>query len=169
MNKGAKKIFLIASVVVPFLAYCIYYYAHMIKNAPYKFTEFKSFTFQYGDGDSLVNKYNSATGEYQFLDTHDSVIKMNVHLPKEELLYLHRKAADLGFWDWPSDLTGDSTKRRNGKRAPRFVTEFNYQRKSKKVVYDKSFVGDPRLRAANEQMLKEIQKVLDAEAEKQKK
>ena len=168
MNKTTKKVFLIGSVVVPFLAYCVYYYAHMFKNAPYKFSEFKSFTIQYGPGDSLINKYNSATGEYQFVDSHDSLVKMNLHLPKEELLYLHHKAAELGFWDFPSVEMGDTTQRRNGSRAPRYVIEFNYQRKSKKVLYDKSFDGDIRLKQANEEMLKEIQKVLDDEAGKQK-
>jgi len=169
MSKNLKKAFLISSVVVPFLAYCVYYYAHMFKNAPYRFAEFKSFTFQYGPGDSLVNKYDSQTGDYEFVDSHNKLVKMNVHLPKEQLLYLHRKAAVLGFWDWPSVEMGDTTQRRNGKRPPRFVTEFNYERKSKKVLFDESFSGDEKLIAANRQMIKEIEKVLDEEAAKQKK
>jgi hypothetical protein len=169
MNKTFKKVFLMASVIVPFLIYCVYYYAHVFKNAPYKFTEFKSFTIQWGPGDSLVNKYDSKTGDYQFVDSHDSLIKTNLHLPKEELLYLHRKAAELGFWDWPSVEIGDTTQRLNGMRPPRYVMEFNYQRKSKKVTFDESFDLDRRLRDANEQMVKEIMKVLDEEQAKQKK
>jgi hypothetical protein len=169
MEKKSKKIFLIATVVVPFLIYCVYYYAHVFKNAPYKFSEFKSLSIEWGPGDSLLNKYDSKTGIYQFVDTRDSLIKMNVHLPNSQLLYLHRKAAELGFWDWPSDERGDSTIRHNGQRAPRYVMEFNYKRKSKKITFDESFVGDPRLKQANEQMIKEIKAVLDDEAEKQKK
>lgn len=158
-----------ASVIVPFMIYCGYYYAHVFKNAPYKFTEFKSFTIQWGPGDSLVNKYDSKTGDYQFVDSHDSLVKTNLHLPKEELLYLHRKAAELGFWDWPSVEIGDTTMRLNGMRPPRYVMEFNYQRKSKKVTFDESFDLDRRLRDANESMVKEIMKVLDEESAKQKK
>jgi hypothetical protein len=168
MNKTAKKIFLIGSVVVPFMIYCVYYYAHVFKNAPYRFAEFKSFTFEYGPGDTLINKYNSATGDYQFVDTHDSLIKMNVHLPKELLLVLHRKAAEQGLWDWPSDERGDTTLRRNGHPAPRYVIQFNYQRKSKKVVFDESFEGDPKLKAANKELIATIQQVLSDEAAHQK-
>ena len=157
------------SVIVPFLIYCVYYYAHVFKNAPYKFTEFKSFTIKWGPGDSLINKYDSKTGDYQFIDSHDSLIKTNLHLPKADLLYLHRKAAELGFWDWPSVEIGDTTQRLNGMRPPRYVMEFNYQRKSKKVTFDESFDIDRRLRDANENMVKEIMKVLDDEAAKQKK
>ena len=157
-----------STVIVPFAGYCIYYYAHMFKNAPYKFTEFESMTFEYGPGDSLVNKYNSKTGEYQFLNAKDSLIKMNLHLPKEELLYLHHKAAELGFWDFPSMELGDSTIKHKGSRPLRFVIAFNYKRKSKKVIYDSSFDGNPRLKDANEQMIKEITKVLDAEQGKEK-
>jgi hypothetical protein len=169
MVKPFKRIFLMATVVVPFLIYCIVYYAHVFKNAPYRFDEFKYFTFAYGPGDSLVNKYDSRTGDYQFIDAHDKLIKMNVHLPKELLLALHHKAAEQGFWDWPSDERGDTTIRRSGHVAPRYVIEFSYKRKSKKVVFDESFAGPPQLVAANRELIKNIQKVLDDEASKQNK
>jgi len=157
-----------ACVIVPFLIYCVVYYAQVFKNAPYKFSEFKSIVFQYGTPDSMLNKYDSRTGEYQYVNAHDSVIKMNLHLPKEQLLYLHRKAAELGFWDWPSDERGDTTIRHNGQKTPRYFMQFNYQRKSKTIIFDESFIGDPRLKAANENMKDELIKVLDEEAAKQK-
>ena len=164
MDSKFKRIFLMCTVIVPFAGYCIYYYAHMFKNAPYKFTEFESMTIEYGPGDSLLNKYNSKTGEYQFLNAKDSLVKMNLHLPKEELLYLHHKAAELGFWDFPSVEIGDTTaKQANGSKQMRYVIAFNYKRKSKKVIYDGSYNANPRLKDANEQMIKEIGKVLDAE------
>ena len=165
----SKRIFLISTVVVPFLAYSIYYYAGVFKNAPYKFSEFDSITFQYGPGaDSLVNKYSSKTGEYQYVDTRDSIIKMNLHLPKEELLYLHRKAADLGFWNFPNVEIGDTTIRHNGMRPLRYIIEFKYKRKTKKVIYDQSFNGDFRLKDANERLIKEIKLVLAKEEGREK-
>lgn len=169
MSDKAKKVFLTLTIVVPFLLYCIYYYSRMLKNAPYKFTEFKSFVIKYGDGDSLVNQYNSLTGEYQYLNKHDSLIKTNLLLTKDDLLYLHRKAADLGFWDFPSyELNSDTTKFA-GHKPPRYYIEFNYQRKSKKVLFDASFDGDSRLKDANVDLIKEIMTVLaDAEDRKKK-
>jgi hypothetical protein len=169
METRSKKIFLIACVVVPFLVYCFVYYSHVFKNAPYKFSEFKSFSIQWGSVGSLVNKYNSATGEYQFVNDHDSLIKMQVHLPKEDLLALHRKAAEQGLWDWPENETGDTTEVRGGQKSPRFVIQFNYARKSKKVIFDQSFQGDPRLKAANRELIETIRKVLDEEVANQKK
>jgi hypothetical protein len=168
MNKTSKKIFLVASVIVPFVIYSVVYYAHVFKNAPYKFAEFEYFTFAYGPGDSLVNKYDSRTGDYQFVNEHNQLVKMNVHLPKEELLYLHKKASELGFWDWPTTILGDTTQRRQGERPPRYVTEFVYKRKSKKVTFDESYNLDVKLKEANRQMIKEIQGVLDKEAAAQK-
>ena len=168
MSNRGKKIFLILSTIVPFLMYCVYYYGMMVKNAPYKFVEFDSIVFQYGTGDSLVNKYNSKTGEYQYINKHDSLVKMHLRLTKDDLLYLHRKAADLGFWDFPSSELGD-TASRAGVKPPRYIIEFKYKRKSKKVVFDASFDGDPKLKDANERLIKEITNVLTDEESKQKK
>jgi hypothetical protein len=169
MSERAKKIFLLLTIIVPFLFYCVYYYAHVFKNAPYKFTEFQSIVFQYGDGDSLVNKYNSSTGAYQYLNKRDSLIKTTLFLTKDDLLYLHRKAAELGFWDFPSVELNSDTAQFKGTKPPRYFIEFNYLRKSKKVLFDASFNGDVRLRDANEQLIKEIMRVLTDAEDKQKK
>jgi len=169
MNDKTKKIFLALTVIVPFLFYCVYYYAGVFKNAPYKFTEFKSFTFEFGSSDSLVNKYNSETGEYQYLNSHDSLVKTNLHLTKNDLLYLHRKAADLGFWNFPEDERSGDTTRINGIKPPRYIIAFNYKRKSKRVVFDENFGGDFRLKDANEHIIKEIEHVLADAEDRQKK
>ena len=168
MQNRGKKIFLLLTITVPFLFYCLYYYGMMVKNAPYKFVEFESLVFQYGESDSLVNKYNSKTGEYQYINSNDSLIKKNLRLNKDDLLYLHRKAADLGFWDFPALELGD-TSARNGVKPPRYLIEFNYQRKSKKVLFDASFNGPAKLKDANERLIKEIMNVLADKEAKQKK
>lgn len=167
MVSRTKKIFLALSVILPFLFYCLYYYGHMLKNAPYKFTEFESMSIQYGDRDSLLNKFDSKTGNYQYLNSRDSLIKMRLHLTKDDLLYLHRKAADLGFWDFPENEIGDSVK--SGPQPVRYIIEFKYQRKSKRVVYDSNFEGDPRLIDANQRVIKEIMQVLNQEEQNEKK
>ena len=161
MNTRSKKIFLIMSIVVPFLLYCIYYYGMMIKNAPYKFSEFQSIRFEYGYGDTLNNIYDSKTGEYQFVNRRDSIVKINLKLSKSDLLYLHRKAADLGFWDFPANELNPDVKG----RVPRYVIQFNYLRKTKKVMYDASYNGAEKLKDANDRLIIEIKKILsDAEA-----
>ncbi|RYZ94477.1 MAG: hypothetical protein EOP47_27765, partial [Sphingobacteriaceae bacterium] len=89
MSLKSKKIFLALSVIVPFLFYCLYYYGMMVSNAPYKFNEFQYIVFEYGMGDSLVNKYNSKTHDYQYVNASDKLVKTKLKLNKDDLLYLH--------------------------------------------------------------------------------
>ncbi|RCH55948.1 hypothetical protein DJ568_04130 [Mucilaginibacter hurinus] len=164
MTIKSKKIFLALSVVVPFLAYCLYYYGMMVSNAPYKFNEFKYMVFEYGFGDSLLNKYNSKTQDYQYLNTRDSVVHKKLKLTKDDLLYLHRKAADLGFWNFPAQQVNNGTGKLNPK-VPHYKIEFHYSRKTKAVLYAADYIGNETLKDANERLIKEIQRILtDAEA-----
>ncbi len=166
ISKG-KKIFLAVCITLPFLIYCVYYYSIMIKNAPYKFAEFDSFSYQFGPRGSLQNTYNSKTAEYQYVNNRDSIVRTKLSLSNDDLLYLHRKAAMLGFWDFPKEEIGDSVK--NGRQPLRYIIEFKYQRKSKRVVFDQNYVGDPKLIDANKQMQKEIELVMSQAEGRQKK
>ncbi len=162
-----KKILLALCIILPFVIYCVYYYSIMIKNAPYKFTEFESFSYKFGTRDSLLNSYDSKTGTYQYVNDRDSVVKTNLKLNKDDLLYLHRKAAMLGFWDFPKEETGDSVK--TGRQPLRYVIEFKYQRKSKRVTFDENYDNDPKLIDANKKMIKEIDLVMAQAEGRQKK
>jgi len=159
MSPRLKKVFLIMTVVVPFILYCVYYYGMMIKNAPYRFVDFESISFQYGHKDSLVNKYDSRTGMFQYLDKRDSLVKEHLRLTKDDLLYLHRKAADLGFWDFPSKETGDTSVVAANK-AVRYIIEFKYKEKTKRVIFDSDYFGNPKLVDANQRLIREIQEKL---------
>jgi hypothetical protein len=161
MTDKTKRVFLASTIIVPFLAYCMYYYGHMFKVAPYKLSEFKSFIFKYGYGDSLINQYNSETGAYQYVNKHDSLIKTTLKLTPADIDSLHRNAGELGFWDFPSNEMGRDTPKLKGTKPPRYYIEFNYKRKSKKVLFDASFNTDVRLTDANKRMVTEILKVLD--------
>src|ERR1700744_4599095 len=109
MTDRTKKTFLFTTIGASFLAYCIIYYAHVIKVAPYNRREFKSFIFKYGTKDSMVNTYNSATGDYTYLNKHDSLIKKHLVLTTTEIDSVHHDAASLGLWDFPDNETnGDA-------------------------------------------------------------
>ncbi len=147
------------SIVVPFLLYSMYYYGMMIKNAPYRFSDFKSIVFKYGKGDSLINIYDSKTGLYQYKTHGGKLVKKTLHITKDELLFLHRKASDLGFWNFPVDERGEDSAVSH--TSPHYFIQLNYLKKSKTVLFDAAFDGDPSLKDANERLIKEIQKVLD--------
>ncbi|MGV3703864.1 MAG: hypothetical protein ACO1NU_00680 [Arcticibacter sp.] len=160
MKDKGKKIFLAASIVVPFLLYCGYYYGMMIKNAPYKFSEFETLTFEYGTGDTLLNQFDSKTQHYQYVDKRDSVVRGKLKLSKDDLLYLHRKAADYGYWDFPSNMTADARK----PGSPRYHIKFQYQRKTKEVYFDLDYNGNPKLKDAVRLLIETINKTMDEAA-----
>lgn len=167
MSDSGKRIFLAICIVVPFLVYCVYYYGIMIKNAPYKFSELESITLNYGLGDSLVNRYTSKTGEYQYINDQDSLIKTSVKLSKDDLLYLHRKAAELGFWNFPENLRSQPVQA-GFKLVPHYYLEFRYQRKTKKIDFDLNYVGDPKLLDAAKTLVETVNTTIhDAQERKQ--
>ena len=147
----------------------IKFFREMFKDAPYEFGDFKSIVFKYGVRDSMINSYNSATGEYQYLDKHDSLVKTNVMLNEDELLYLHHKATELGFWDFPANELNSDTTSRTGAKPLRYLVEFNYQHNGKKVLFDTNYDGPEKLFEANTRLIQEIERVLQEAEERQKK
>jgi hypothetical protein len=151
MSSRGKKIFLALSIIVPFLIYCVIYYRPMIKNAPFKSTEFVSLQYKWGVGKVLENSYDSSTGEYHYLNAKDSLVKTNVKLRKNDIIFLHSKANELGLWNFPdvianrgSDLTSD--------KVLRYELQFNYKRKSKKVIIMSDYQEIPKLMSVATQM-----------------
>lgn len=151
MSNRGKKIFLALTIVVPFLIYCVVYYTPMFRNAPFKLKEFESIDFKWGMGNNLENSYNSATGDYQYVNGQDSLIKTNVKLRKDDILYLHSKASELGFWNFPDVLANRGTDLDSSK-VLRYVIQFNYKKKSKTVIYLTDYNEIPKLKGLAEQM-----------------
>jgi hypothetical protein len=131
----------------------------MVKNAPYRFSDFDSITFKYGLGDSLINHYYSKSGDFQYVNQEDSLIKTNVKMRKDDLLYLHRKAAELGFWNFPKELKGDSESAK-GSNTPTYYIEFKYKDKSKSVLYDINYEKEPKLASAAKSLITEISNMI---------
>lgn len=163
MSTKAKKIFLALTIVVPFLAYCVIYYTPMLRNAPYKSTEFVSIVYKWGPGNNLENSYNSATGEYIYVDSRDSVIKTNVKLRQNDIIYLHKKASELGLWNFPELIANKDTDLKTSK-VLRYVIQFNYKRKSKTVTFLTDYNEMPKLKGLAKQMCQLIeQSISDAQ------
>lgn len=163
MSDKAKKIFLVITVVVPFLIYCIVYYRPILKNAPFRSDEFVSIQYKWGTGKELVNQYNSATGAYQYLNDKDSLVKTNVKLRKDDIIYLHNKASEIGFWNFPEVIANRGTDI-SKTTALRYELQFNYKRTSKKVIYVSSYEEIPKLRDLAVQMKTLVEQTInDAE------
>jgi len=159
MSDRTKKIFLAVCIVFPFLLYCFYYYSQMFKNAPFRFADFESIVLKYGEGDELINQFDSKTGLYRFLNTQDSMVVDTVKLRKDDVQYLHGKATQLGIWNLPDDMTSgepDSTK-----PVARFYLQFNYKEKSKEVTLDADFNGNTKMRDVAKTMVDEAMRVVN--------
>lgn len=160
MSDRSKKIFLAICIIVPFIVYCYIYYSQMFRNAPYRFSDFESIVIRYGEGDNLANQFDSKTGIYRYLNRNDSLVTDTVLLRNDDLHHLHGKAAQLGFWNLPEDMTSHAPETAL-RRAPRFYLEYNYKEKSKVVTLDADFNGDPKMIETAKSVIDEVMRVVN--------
>jgi len=160
-SKG-KKIFLALSIILPMIIYCYIYYKPIIQNAPFRKKDFVSMDYKWGIKDTLENHYNSATGEYQYVNNVDSVVRKKVFLKSDDILFMHSKANEIGLWNFPDTIGKKSAK---ALAVPRYEILFKYKEKSKHVVIYGDFDGNPKLLDAAVQMRKIIEETIN-QAEK---
>src|SRR5690606_20815996 len=145
---------------LPFLIYCVYYYSAMIKNAPFRFTDFESISMTYGFPDSMLNHYDSKTHEYQYLTKDGQLINDSLTLRKDDLLYLHRKAQEVGFWNGDENMTKPENQKKEGEKIPRYKLTFNYKEKSKTVILDTNFPGPVKMVEAARTTVDEVLRMI---------
>lgn len=107
----------------------------------------------------LENSYNSATGEFKYLNKNDSLVKSNVKLGQRDIKYLDSIADVQGFWNLPNIIANNEADVNNPKQL-RYFIKFNYQKKSKEVTYLPNFSGSERMKGAIGKMQKEIELTL---------
>ncbi len=160
MSEKTKRIFLGLCIIVPFLIYCVYYYSAMIKNAPFRFSDFESLEVSYGFPDSMLNHYDSKTKAYSYLTKEGELIHDTLKMRDDDLLYLHRKAQELGFWNVADDMTVPDADRQAGKRVPRYKLTFTYKEKSKTVIMDPDYTGNPKMLEAARTTVDEVLRMM---------
>ena len=131
----------------------------MLGNAPYRYSDFQSIVLTYGDGDDLHSHYDTSTGIFTYKNTRDSIVSDTIRMRSDDLLYLHRKAAELGFWNLPDDMTNDN-RDSSSTDVPRFILQYNYLEKSKTVTYDADFEGHPKMKDAARSVIDEVRRVI---------
>ncbi len=166
MTSRGKKIFLACSIIVPFLIYSLVYYMPIIRNAPFKAKDFVSFEYKWGVGKQLANSYNSATGEYRYVNEADSLFIKKVILNTKDFKYLDSNADEQGFWNLPN-IVANNQADVNNPNILRYYMKFNYQKKTKKVTFLANFDGNVRMKKAASAMQKIIEQLInDAEERK---
>ncbi len=148
MSDKARKIFLGICIIVPFVVYCGIYYSSMIKNAPYRFSDFESIEITYGTPGEMLNTYNSKTRIYHYLTKDNEVLTDTLKMRDNDLLYLHRKAMELGFWNVDDNMTTPRKDSTEGKQVPRYILKYTYKEKSKEVTLDADYAGTQKMKDA---------------------
>jgi len=130
-----KNTSLIATIAVIVIMAVVGYYVISLKKAPYAVADFQSFTYKWGIAKPLENTYSSVNGDYQYLNHKDSLIKTNVKLRANDIIFIHNKINELGFWNLPNAIG----KRTVNTKAPVYELQFNYREKSKKMTIYSDF------------------------------
>lgn len=152
-----KNLSLVATVAVIVITAVVGYYMISLKKAPYDVANFESFTDRWGTSSVLENSYSSNTGLYQYLDNRDSLIKTQVKLRANEIIFIHNKISELGFWDLPSSIGRPNA----AKESLVYELQFNYKEKSKKVTIYSDFDEDRQLLDSAMRIKSMLQKAID--------
>ena len=134
LNRPKKNLSLIATIAVIIIAGIGGYYLINLKQSSYPVSTFVSISYKWGVGDTLLNSYNSATGDYQYLDNRDSLITTNVKLRANNIIFIHSKANELDLWNLPNVIANKNSDLTNNK-VLRYEMVFNYENKSKKIIF----------------------------------
>ena len=144
MTKELKKnISLIATLAVIVIMTVTGYYIISLKKSPYPVASFESFIYKWGVSDVLENSYSSVNGDYHYLDNRDSLIKTQVKLSVNDIIYIHNKINELGFWDLPNSI------------------QFMYKEKSKKLTIYSDFDENLSLLDSAMKIKNVLQKAID--------
>ncbi|MFA6277563.1 MAG: hypothetical protein WC622_12480 [Pedobacter sp.] len=152
-----KNLSLIATVAVILIIALVGYYLVSLKKAPYSVTDFESFTYKWGVGDSLSNSYSSASGSYQYVNNRDSLIKTHVKLRANDIIFIHNKINELGLWNLP-EIIG---KKIANSKSPVYDLQFIYKEKSKRIIIYSGFDRNPQLLDSAMQITNIVQQAID--------
>ncbi len=160
MNFLKKNLSLIATIAVILIAGVGGYYLINLKQGPYPASTFISLSYQWGVGDTLSNSYNSATGDYQYLDNRDRLIKKSVKLHANNIIFIHSKANELDIWSLP-DVIANKNEDLTNKKVLRYELVFNYEKKTKKIIYLTDYDEDIAVADRADQLQKMIKQTID--------
>ncbi len=156
-----RKLFVVFSIIVPFVVYSGYYYYTIIHHAPFRYDQFQSIeyrTFREGKPRTILL---STSGDYTYYTKKDSLIHTHINLTKAALKDIHETMRDIIFWDIPL-IAGDTTQKHRTDVTLVYIKAV-YQRASKTVWWQNNYFADRKLDERMNQLCKFIdQKAAEA-------
>lgn len=160
-----KSISLITTVVLVVVIAVVGYYFINLGKGPYKASDFVSLSYKWGIGDALANSYDSATGAYQYLDSRDSLVKTNVKLRANNIIFIHSKADELNLWQLPDVIANPNANLKSDK-VLRYELVFTYEKKVKKIIYLTDYNDNPDVASRADELQKMIKQTIDEAEER---
>lgn len=160
LSQLKKNISFIATVVVIIIISIAGYFVINKQKGPFSASELVSVAYKWGLGDSLVNTYNSATGDYQYLDNRDSLITKKLRLRANNIIFLHSKANELDLWTLPNVIANKNADLKTDQTL-RYEIIFNYETKVKKIVFLTNYDEDMGVLDRANQLQKTIKTTID--------
>ncbi len=160
LSRIKKNISFIATVVVIIIISIAGYFVINKQKGPFSASELVSMEYKWGLGDSLVNAYNSASGNYQYLDNRDSLIRKKLKLRANNIIFIHSKANELDLWTLPNVIANKNANLKTDQTL-RYEIIFNYETKVKKIVFLTNYDEDMGVLDRVSQLQKTIKSTID--------
>jgi len=163
MNAKQKFILKIASVLL--IVIVGGYYIMKLRSGGKRAVAFLSLSYKWGVGDSLQNSYDSKTGNYQFLDQRDRVIKENFKLRTNNIIYLHSKIDEQDLLHIPDTVANTGADLKDPK-VLRYEFQFVYDDTTKNIIYLTNYDKDPVIGNKASALQKVVQQIVNEAEER---
>lgn len=160
LSKIKKNISFIATIIVIIIISIAGYFLINKQKGPFYASELVSIEYKWGLGDTLVNRYNSATGNYQYLDNRDSLIRKKLKLRANNIIFIHSRANEINLWSLPSLIANKNANLKTN-QVLRYEITFNYETKVKKITYLTDYDEDMAVLDRVNQLQQTIKSTID--------
>lgn len=161
MKLTTRTIIALVTVLVVFVVGG--YYIAKLKSGGNRAASFVRLTYKWGMGDTLQNSYDSKSGDYQFIDQSEQLVKENFKLRTNNVIYLHSKINGQDLLNIPDTIANPGANVKDAK-VLRYEFKFIYDDTTKNVIFLSNYDKDPVILNKATALQKAVQQVI-SEAE----
>jgi hypothetical protein len=159
----AKTSFNLKIAAVLFIVIVGGYYILKLRSGGRRAASFVSLSYKWGVGDTLQNYYDSKTGQYQFVDQRERLIKENFKLRTNNIIYLHSKINENDLLNVPDTIANPGANLKDS-TVLRYEFKFVYDDTTRNIIYLTNYDKNPTIVGRATGLQKIVQQVI-AEAE----
>lgn len=149
----------ISIVAVLFIIIVGGFYVMKMRSGGKKAASFVSLTYKWGVGDTLQNSYDSKTGNYQFIDQREQLIKENFKLRTNNIIFLHSKINEQDLLNIP-DMVANPQANLKDPKVLRYEFKFVYDDTTKNIIYLTNYDKDLLISEKAKSLQKVVQQII---------